>query len=235
MDAFIAAVEALDHPAFLAGDVAERLLKHRRPADALAWLDRAPDSRADQALRLADLRIAALDMLGLKADAQALRWQVFRRWLSAPQLKAYLRGLSGFDDVEAELRAIDHALAHADRNLALAFLVAWPDLAAASRLVHAQIAAMDARDYHLLRPAAEALAEHHPEAATLLHRALAEDVLRRAASKNYVYAARDVLSCARLADRLSGATGIESHPAFMARLRREHPRKMGFWALIPPG
>lgn len=235
VDAFIVAVEALDHPAFLVGDVAERLLKHQRPAEALAWLDRAPDSRADQALRLADLRIAALDMIGRKEDAQTLRWETFRHWLSAPHLRAYLRGLTGFDDVEAEQRAIDHALGHEDRNLALAFLVAWPDLAAASRLVHAQVSAMEARDYHRLRPAAEALAERHPAAATLLHRALAEDVLRRATSKHYPYAARDVLACARLADRLPDAAGFESHAAFMARLRREHPRKSGFWALLPAG
>ncbi len=64
----------------------------------------------------------------LQEDAQTLHWDTFRHWLSAPHLKAYLRGLTGFDDVEAEQRAIDHALGHEDRNLALAFLVAWPDL-----------------------------------------------------------------------------------------------------------
>lgn len=235
VDTFIVAVEAPDHPAFLAGDVAERLLKHQRPAEALAWLDRAPDRRADQALRLADLRIAALDTLGREVDAQALRWETFCRWLNASHLRAHLRGLTGVDDVEAEHRAIDHALGHADRNLALAFLVAWPDLAAADRLVHAQVGAKEARDDHRLRPAAETLAERYPAAATLLHRTLAEDVLRRAASKHDANAARDVLSCARLADRLPDQGRFESHAAFMARLRREHPRKSGFWALVPAG
>lgn len=235
VDVFIVAVEALDHPQFLAGDVAERLLKHQRPNEALAWLDRAPDRLADQALRLADLRITALDTLGRQDDAQTLRWETFCRWLSAPHLKAHLRGLTGFDDVEAEQRAMEHALGHADRNLALAFLVAWPDLATANRLVREQASAMDARDYHRLRPAAETLAERYPAAAALLHRALAEDVLRRAASKYYQYAARDVLSCARLADRMPDEGNFESHATFMARLRREHPRKSGFWALVPAG
>ncbi|WP_431285103.1 DUF6880 family protein [Humitalea sp. 24SJ18S-53] len=235
VDAFIVAIEALDHPEFFAGEVAERLLKHQRPAEALAWLDRAPDRLADKALRLADLRIAALDTLGRKEEAHTLRWATFCRWLSAPHLKAHLRTLTGFDDVEAEQRALDHALGHADRNLALAFLVAWPDLTAANRLVQAQVGAMDPRDYHRLRPAAEALAERYPAAAALLHRALAEDVLRRAASKNYPYAARDVQSCARLADRLPDEESFESHAAFVARLRREHPRKSGFWTLVPAG
>lgn len=232
VEAFIVVVEAMDQPSFLAGDVAERLLKHQRPTEALAWLDRTADSRADQALRFADLRIEALIALGRKEEAQTLRWEAFCRWLSAPHLKAHLRALTGFDDVEAEERAIAHALGHPDRNLALAFLIGWPDLAAANRLVLARSSAMEPRDYYRLRPAAEALAERYPVAAALLYRALTEDVLRRAASKYYQYAARDVLSCARLAERLPNETGVESHTAFMERLRREHPRKIGFWTLL---
>ena len=42
VDAYIAAVEAGGRPENLAGDVAERLMAHHRPAQALAWLDRAP-------------------------------------------------------------------------------------------------------------------------------------------------------------------------------------------------
>jgi hypothetical protein len=163
-----------------------------------------------------------------------LRWEVFRRWLSATHLRSYLRGLPDFDDVEAEERAIAHALAHPDRHLGLAFLLAWPNLNAANRLVRDHHGELDGRDYGQLRPAAEALAEKYPAAATLLHRVLAEDVLRRASSRQYQYAARDVQACASLAPLLPDEGGLESHDVFMARLRREHPRKSGFWSLLDP-
>ena len=83
-----------------------------------------------------------------------------------------------------------------------------------------------------LRPAAEALAERYPFAATLLHGALTEDVLRRASSRQYQYAARDVRACAGLATLLPQEDGLGTHEAFMARLKREHPRKTGFWSLL---
>ena len=125
-----------------------------------------------------------------------------------------------------------HALTHPDRNLALGFLVDWPNRDAANRLVRGHCGELDGRDYGRLRPAAEALAERYPAAATLLHRLLAEDVLQRASSRQYQYAARDVRSCEGLAPFLPDEAGLEAHGTFMARLRREHPRKSGFWSLL---
>ena len=233
VDAYIAAVEAGGRPGSSASDIAERLIAHHRPAEALTWLDRAASRHEEE--RQIDLRIAALDVLGRKAEVQDLRWTTFQRFLGVDHLRAHLRGLPDFDDVEAEERAIAHALAHPDRGLALMFLVAWPNLTAANQLVRDHHDELDGGQYFRLRPAAEALAEKHPAAATLLHRALAEDVLRRASSRQYQYAARDVRACAGLAAFLPVEAGLETHDAFMARLRREHPRKTGFWSLLDPG
>jgi hypothetical protein len=231
VDAFIAAVEAGGRAENFAIDIAQRLTASDRPAEALVWLDRAQGRHAGEDRTHLDLRIAALDELGRKEEVQKLRWAAFQSWLSVPHLRAYLRGLPDFDDVEAEDRAISHALSHPDRGLALAFLTTWPNLEAANRLVRAH-AELDGGNYVRLRPAAEALAEKYPVAATLLHRALAEDVLRRASSRQYQYAARDVRACAGLAAQLPQENGLETHDAFMARLKREHPRKTGFWSLL---
>ncbi len=231
-DAFIAAAEAGGRVEAFAADIAERLLAQRRPKEALAWLARVPARHEGEEIRHTDLRIAALDALGHKQEAQALRWEAFGRWLSPDHLRPYLRALPDFDDVEAEDRAITFALAHPDRTLALCFLVGWPDLQAANRLVRTHHGELDARDYARLRPAADLLAEKHPAAATLLHRVLAEDVLQRASSRQYVYAARDVAACVSLAPFLPEEAGLESHAAFIGRLRREHPRKAAFWVLL---
>ncbi len=95
-----------------------------------------------------------------------------------------------------------------------------------------RLTALDGRLYEVLRPAAEALEEKFPEAASLLYRRLVESVLERASSKQYQYAVRDLLSCARLAPHLPAPGSIESHAAFVARLQKVHGRKYGFWGLI---
>ena len=43
------------------------------------------------------------------AEAQADRWSCFERSLSILHLRAYLKRLPDFDDVEAEGRALDYA------------------------------------------------------------------------------------------------------------------------------
>ena len=236
VDAYIAAAEQGGSLESHAADIAERLLGHGRAEEALAWLDRGGAGRhGGEERHHADLRVAALSALGRTEEAQALRWSIFERWLSVEHLRAYLRGLPDFDDVDAEERAIAHALAHENRDQALAFLIAWPNLGAANRLVRAHHAELNGRDYGRLRPAADTLAERYPAAASLLHRRLAEDVLQRAASRYYQYAARDVLAAAGLAPLLPEEEGLESHDAFMARLRREHPRKVAFWSLLGQG
>ena len=150
-------------------------------------------------------------------------------------LRAYLRSLPDFEDAEAEERAIAHALSCRDRNLALTFLVAWPNFRAANQLARYHHDELDGRDYLRLRPAAEALAGKYPAAAALLHRVLAEDVLRRASSRQYAYAARDVNASAGLAALMPDEPGLETHDAFMARLHRAHPRQAGFWVLLDSG
>ena len=81
----------------------------------------------------------------------------------------------------------------------------------------------------MLGPAAERLAEKYPLAATLLWRRMVENILGRASSNQYGYAARDVQNAAALASRLPDDAGIEDHAAWMERLKREHGRKYSFW------
>lgn len=95
-----------------------------------------------------------------------------------------------------------------------------------------RLAARDGRAYETLRPAAEALEEKFPEAATLLYRRMVESVLDRGSSKQYPYAARDLQSCGRLMPRLPAPGSIETHASFVARLQKVHGRKYGFWGLI---
>ena len=121
------------------------------------------------------------------------------------------------------------AAAHKQATRGLAFFIELRALDRADRLVRERLTALDDRLYEVLRPAAEALEEKFPEASSLLYRRLIESVLDRGASKQYQYAARDLLSCTRLAPRLPVPGSIESHAEFVARLQKGHGRKYGFW------
>lgn len=231
IDGHIAAIRAGGLEGSHALDIADRLIGANRPAEALTWLD-APRRRfedEDDTGIGVDLRIAALEALGRKEDAQAVRWRHFERALSAEHLRAYLRRLPDFEDFEAEQRALDIAASHRLAALAVGFFIEWRALDRAERLVRDRLAALDGRLYEVLRPAAEALEEQFPAAASLLYRRMVESVLDRGASKQYPYAARDFASCTRLAPRLPASETIESHDTFVARLRKVHGRKCGFW------
>ena len=217
----------------IAAEIAERLLAAGRADEALDLLDAAEhDQRSWPVFEWEDARIGALDALGRNGEAQAARWACFERALSASHLRAHLDRLADFDDVVAEKRAISHALAYPSLLQALAFLAAWPALNEAARLVIERSAELDGDAYEILTPAAERLFAKHPLAATLLLRAMIDFSLQRARSSRYRHAARHLMDCATLAAAIEDFGALETHEAYVARLRREHGRKAAFWSLI---
>lgn len=226
VDAFVAAVRAGGTERLHAADAAQRLVDAGRPEEALAFLDGMP-GEGD-----VDLRIAAREAMGQPAVAQDLRWRHFETHLSERHLRDFLRHLPDFEDFEAEQRALSHAAAHDDAHAGLAFLVRWPDLARADRLVRERYGELDGTRYGVLRPAAEALDQRHPFAAARLYRLLAETVLKRGTVVAYTNTVVDLLSAAGSAGRVSPPDELEPHDRFVDRLRREHGRKYKFWGLF---
>ena len=157
-----------------------------------------------------------------------MRWAAFEERLSADQLRAYLKRLPDFDDVEAEERAMNHALGFRS-FAALGFFTEWPDPARAAQLVLARASEIDGNLYYLLDPTARLIEGKHPLAATLLRRAMIEDTLDGAKSTRYKHAARHFLECLSLAQNIEDYGAFETHEAFVTRLRAKHGRKVGFW------
>ena len=128
VDAFIDQVDegGRKDPAVAAG-IARRLLAAGRAEEALKAVDAAEhdDDGYSSRHRFAceDARIDALEALGRSDEAQAFRWTCFQRSLSAPHLRAYLRKLPDFDDMEAEEKALDHVQQSRGPMSALSFLI----------------------------------------------------------------------------------------------------------------
>jgi hypothetical protein len=217
----------------IAAEIAHRLLAAGRAEEALATLEAAEHRRSGWTdFEWEDARIAALDALGRDDDAQAARWSCFERTLSAEHLRAHLKRLPDFDDVEAEEQALDHAQRCESVLQALAFLVSWPALDRAARLLIQRAGELDGDHYEILTPAAEALAGKHPLAATLALRAMIDFTLAKARSSRYPHAARHLLECASLAAGIEDFGAVEPHDVYAARLKAEHGRKRGFWSLM---
>jgi hypothetical protein len=234
VDAFIAQYDeqARKMPR-IAATIARRLLAANRAKDALHAIEAAEHGRYRWSdLDWEDARIDTLEALGRSDEAQAARWSCFENALSGEHLRAYLRKLPDFEDMEAEERALDHVERSDNVIQALTFLVSWPALDRAARFVALRATQLDGDCYEVLSPAADALASKYPLAATLLLRAMIDFTLAKARSGRYRHAARHFMECASLASSIPEWGTVETHEAYASRLRARHGRKRGFWDLI---
>jgi len=234
--------------------IAERLLKAGRTQEALAWVRKNPPTslRYMSVEDLADglapydpttprrisVEAAILFALGDGQAAQALRWSAYEESLNAGILRDYIAALPDFEEFEAIDRAFAHALASSRRYQALALFMEWPRLDLAAQLVVRDRGEWDGGKYYMLPPIAQALEHEYPVAATVIYRALIDNILARARSKGYGHAAR-YLAKLEVLTREGGTgapsmeeTGIADHAAYVLSLWKAHGRKSGFWPLV---
>ena len=217
----------------IAADIAQRLLAGGRAEDAWSTIEATEHGRRDWPdFEWEDARIDVLEAFGRSDEAQAARWSCFERSLSAPHLRAYLKQLPDFDDLEAEEQALDHARKYTRLLQALSFFVSWPDLDRAASLVIERAGELDGNHYEFLTPAAHALAGKHPLAATLVLRAMVDFSLTQGRSSRYRHAARHFMECASLASTIQDFGNFETHETYDAKLRGVHGRKSSFWSLV---
>lgn len=239
----LVALEAKKHPQMQDTlGIATRLLEAGRTDEALDWV-RKPGQRAcdepEDGLSpdRVSLEARILEAAGDRAAAQALRWRCFEARLSADILRGYLKSLPDFEDMEAEERAFALAHGHTSPEAALQFFLDWPrlDLAAGVIVVHRHF--WDGRDWHILPKVAGTMEHEHPLAATILYRALLDDILTGARSKAYPHGAKYLTKLARLAPEADPVRpdGMTDHATFLAGLKKTHPRKSGFWGLFGDG
>jgi len=234
VDAFIGQYDeqAVKVPKIAAG-IAQRLLAAGRSQEAWQTIEATEHRRsAWPDFEWEDARADVLDALGRGNEAQAARWLCFERSLSATHLRAYLKRLPDFDDIEAEERALNHAQGYKSLLQALSFLVSWPALDRAAKLVMERASELDGDHYEILTPAANALAGKHPLAATLVLRAMTDFSLTQSRSSRYRHAARHLMECGSLASSILDFGRSETHEAYVARLKAAHGRKSSFWSLI---
>jgi len=221
----------------IAPDVARRLIDAGRVQEANDILRRCRAREADTPFRsfnsnLDEVYEDCLNRLGRVEDLKVHLWSTFEQGLSARALRNYLKLLPDFDDVEAEEKALDAVETYPRLAAAISFLVDWPALDRAARIVLARSDELDGDNYTTLSHAAEALDARHPLAATLLRRAMVEDTLKGAKSTRYRHAGRHLTQCEASEQAITDYGEVQTHDEFVAGLRQKHGRKYGFWSLV---
>ena len=218
-----------------ATDIARRLLRAGRAEDALRTLDAAeggPDARDVIGLPdfgWTDARIEVLEALGRHDEAQDQRWSSFDRGLSARHLRAWVQRFPGFDGMDAEERAFDHAERFHPEEDVLRFLVEWPDLTRASAFVLRHAQTLNGEKDDALTPAAEALAARFPLAATLVLRSMVDATLAKHDHRNFKQAAGHLVECAGLAGGIADFRGHPDHDAYVETLQKKYRYTWSFW------
>mgnify|MGYP001810002039 CR=1 FL=1 len=227
--------------------VAEKLLTAGRLDEALDWVRRerkssiayatAADMADGRIVRPHDIQKVTLEARILEARkdrsaAQALRWAAFETTLDAQTLRDYLRKLEDFIEYEETERAFAIADAFPHTYVALAFFIEWPRLDRAARLVLANRDHWEGRHYDTLGDAAAILEADFPLAATVLYRALLDDILGRARSPAYGAGARHLARLEALAPGIADWDGVDDHAAYALSIRKTHGRKAAFWSAV---
>ncbi|MBS1301520.1 DUF6880 family protein [Loktanella sp. SALINAS62] len=221
----------------IAPDVARRLIAAGRASEAYDILRASMTREAQTSFQAFNSKMDevyedCLNQMGKLDELKAHLWTRFKDSLSARALRDYLKLLPDFDDVEAEETALDVVEAYPRLAATISFLVEWPALERAARVVLARRGELDGDGYTTLTTAAEALDARYPLAATLLRRAMIEDTLNGAKSTRYRHAVRHLAECQASDQAITDFGAVLTHQEFVAALREKHARNYGFWSLV---
>ena len=234
VDAYIAQQpEKARNAPLVAADIAQRLVAAGRAEEALSALDQVDIKRwSDVPIEWQLTRVETLYALERGGEAQAYQWQCFEQSLDEEHLRAFVRRLPDFDDIEAEEKAFAFALNFPDIHQALAFFLQWPAPGEAAKLISKRQAELNGDLYEVMTSSAEILQEKYPLAATIVLRSMIDFSLENARPSRYKHAARHLAECASLARHIDDFGSAGSHEAYVANLRHRHGKKHGFWSLV---
>ena len=205
VEAYIAATSEADRATPTVGaKIASRLLAADRVDEAVAAL-KASDPRTASPRRFAwaattvsaldanpdweGVYIESLERAGDTDAAQTARWVSFERSLSPDRLRGILSRLADFEDVEAADKAFAHAARHPDALKALTFLMDWPALPEAARMIAARAEELTGPALRLEAWAGR-LRARQPQAAKILLNAALKAAAREGASREALEALR---------------------------------------------
>jgi len=205
-------------------------LEADRPGDALRWLEGSwSHKEGNRQYLLAD----ALERLGRFGESVPIRRQMFERSLSPTDFARWLEHMPDVERAAAHARARELTQSHDDPVAAATLLLELGDPPGAESVLLSAPELVDGRDYYRLPALATSLGAHGcSRGATVLYRALLEDILERAYARAYGHAADYWRRLSEIADSGFAFAPLQSHAEFAAEIHRRHGRKVAFWSRV---
>ncbi|MEL7086702.1 MAG: DUF6880 family protein, partial [Cyanobacteria bacterium J06597_1] len=207
--------------------IAERLLLADRCEEALEWLEKI-DKSSHRTHEKQRLQIQALEGLGKAAEAQELRIEKFLDFPDIDSYKECLTSSESSEQLKEEL--LQAATTYKYPSITLFLFTNLGEIKRAAALVRQHREVWNGRNYRELQPAAKQLAKAWPLEATILYRALIEDIVERARSKYYHHAVRYLKALESLTAQIDDWEDIPTHEMYFDGLRESHKRKRGLWS-----
>jgi hypothetical protein len=228
VDAYIAVIQQYESSvsSSRALEIAQRLIQAQRYSEALDSLASVENiGRFGEARR--QLEVQALEALGQRTQAQALRVEGFKRRPSKPVYEACLVHAEHSERLKEDL--LDAVMTNTSFTDSLSFLIDVHELERAAELVREHESHWDGRHYTALLPTAQALEKRFPLESSILYRALIHDILTRAQSKYYHHAVRYLAVLEQLSAQINNWNQLLDHHQYFSTLREQHKRKTAFW------
>jgi uncharacterized Zn finger protein len=205
--------------------------QERKPDEALAWvergllLDKKQPYESSASDDLAKLKRELLVRLGRPDVALAEAWAEFQKAPSKYRYEELMRFVPKAEVASWHAKALD-AAEHGSLGSLIDLLVETQETERLIRcLREASDGALEGLSHYVTEPAADLLAESHPDVAAKVFRAMGMRILNAKKSKYYHEALENFENAMNCYARAQMSKQWE---AVVAEVRREHCRKVGF-------
>jgi hypothetical protein len=213
-------------------EIASKLTMRGRCEEALKWLAGMHNpTHVLWAHYYYRVKVDTLLAAGDESEAQVERM----RWLRyAPSRKIYdeIIDSAGSDEFRQQFitEAIEIAFKYDDIYTGMKFLVELGEFGKCAELIYAKLETkIDGCNYRELRPIISALRNVEPLAAMLLCRKILERILNKRTSQYYKFAARDLVDCGKLSEKITNFRGYKNHDEYFAMIKAKHGKQRAFW------
>jgi hypothetical protein len=217
--------------------IAKRLTNHGRYEEALKWLDEMskPVCHAweEDYFRI---KIDTLLLSGNKNAAQEERLNWFNPGLDYDLYEEIINNAED-DEFKREFRdkIIQKAFEYKNLYAGMEFLIKLKEIDKCAQLVYAKAETMiDGSNFYILRSAIKAMRDIEPLAAMILCRKLLENILHKGSSKYYKYAAKDLVDCYKLDQKITDFREYKKHEDYFVEIQEKHKKKYAFWKIYDP-
>lgn len=212
--------------------IADMLSNKKDYVSAIQWLKQIPHNIAsiDLFIKRQELLIRLYFITNNQLAAQEERWRAFRRTLDSCYYWDIIKNANNDEHASVREEAIALACTKDNFKIRLQFLESLKEY----QLVEEQILEfshkLEQDEYSYYRKLSKLLAKHNfLLGAIVLRRFLVEEVLKKAASRNYSYAVSDLKVMLEYGEQVTNWRELLNNSDYAQLLYKQHEKKYSFW------